>query len=95
MSSGLLSIEQRSQAVRIEYDQLKHAVGAQREKLHSEVEKIINDIVNFKVHIQKSLEDYEDLTARERDEALGLAEDEEMVEEEEEILWVVLSIGWI
>lgn len=76
MSTGLLSLEQRSQAVRIEYDQMVHQCEQQREKLHSEVERIINDIVNFKVHIQKSLEDYEEVTGRERDEALGIGEEE-------------------
>lgn len=30
-----------------------------REELHTEIEKMLNDIIKFKIHVQKSLEDYE------------------------------------
>ena len=30
-----------------------------REELHTEIEKILNDVIKFKVHIQQSLENYE------------------------------------
>lgn len=30
-----------------------------REELHTEIEKMLNDIIKFKVHIQKNLEEYE------------------------------------
>ncbi len=33
--------------------------NALREELHTEIEHIVNDVVKFKVHIQKSLSDYE------------------------------------
>ena len=30
-----------------------------REELHTEIEKILNDVIKFKVHVQQSLENYE------------------------------------
>jgi kinetochore protein NDC80 len=36
-----------------------------REELHTEVERMLNDIIKFKVHVQKSLEDYEGFVAEE------------------------------
>ena len=36
-----------------------------REELHTELERIINDIIKFKVHIQSSLEGYEEFVAQE------------------------------
>ena len=41
------------------YEQLTLKANALREELHTEIEKILNDIIKFKVHIQKNLEDYE------------------------------------
>lgn len=41
------------------YEQISHRANALREELHTQVERILNDVIKFKVHIQKSLEDYE------------------------------------
>ena len=41
------------------YEQLTLRANARREELHTEIERILNDVIKFKVHIQKSLEDYE------------------------------------
>ena len=30
-----------------------------REELHTEIEKILNDVIKFKVHVQQNLENYE------------------------------------
>jgi len=30
-----------------------------REDLHTEIEKILNDVIKFKVHVQQNLENYE------------------------------------
>jgi len=30
-----------------------------REELHTEIERILTDVIHFKIHIQKKLEDYE------------------------------------
>jgi kinetochore protein NDC80 len=36
-----------------------------REELHTEIERMLNDIIKFKVHVQKSLEDYETFVSEE------------------------------
>lgn len=42
-----------------------------REELHTEIEKMLNDIIKFKVHIQKNLEDYEGFVVDEVEHELG------------------------
>lgn len=56
---GLFQLTQRSQSVKIEYDEMKHAVEEARDRMNNEVEKMISSVINFKLHIQSSLEDYE------------------------------------
>lgn len=36
-----------------------------REELHTELERMLNDIIKFKVHVQTSLEGYEEFVAQE------------------------------
>ena len=43
----------------IRYEQLTVRANALREELHTEIERILNDVIKFKVHIQKNLEDFE------------------------------------
>ena len=59
MNNGVLSLDQRLQSVTIEWDQLQHAADALRQELHGEVERALNDIIRFKVHIQEGLEEFE------------------------------------
>ncbi|CUS14846.1 unnamed protein product [Tuber aestivum] len=65
MSNGVLALEQRMQSVTIERDQLEHACHALREKFHGEVDKMLHEVIKFKVHIQESLENYENLAEEE------------------------------
>lgn len=57
------------------YDQLTQRASALREELHTETERIISDVIKFKIHIQKGLEDYEGFVADELEKELA-AEDE-------------------
>jgi kinetochore protein NDC80 len=41
------------------YEQLTIRAAALREELHTEIERVLNDVIKFKIHIQKSLEEYE------------------------------------
>ncbi|KAH8146461.1 uncharacterized protein LAJ45_09407 [Morchella importuna] len=61
MREGVLAVEQRVQGVMIERDQLAHAAQALRERFHGEVDRILNEIIKFKVHIQDTLQGYEQL----------------------------------
>ena len=47
------------------YEQLTLKAAALREELHTEIERMLNDIIKFKVHVQKSLEDYETFVSEE------------------------------
>lgn len=53
------------------YEQLTLRANSLREELHTEIERMLNDIIKFKVHIQKNLEDYEGFVAEELEKELG------------------------
>lgn len=58
-SSGSMQLKQRSQTVTMEYDKFKRNVQLTRQSMYSELERMINIIIDFKIHVQKSLESYE------------------------------------
>ena len=60
------------------FEQLTLRANALREELHTEIEKILNDVIKFKVHIQQNLENYEAFVDQEVKAELdeGGAEDE-------------------
>ncbi|KAI4169511.1 MAG: hypothetical protein LQ343_005651 [Gyalolechia ehrenbergii] len=68
-------MEQREMGVNIEYEQLTLRANSLREELHTEVERMLNDIIKFKVHVQKSLEDYEGFVVEEVEQELGGEDD--------------------
>ena len=43
----------------VSYEQLTLRANSLREELHTDIEKMLNDVVKFKLNIQKNLEDYE------------------------------------
>jgi len=43
----------------LRYEQLTIRSASIREELHTEIERILMDVIHFKIHIQKKLEDYE------------------------------------
>lgn len=47
------------------YDQLTQRSSALREELHTELERMLNEIIRFKIHVQSSLEGYEEFVAQE------------------------------
>jgi kinetochore protein NDC80 len=49
--------------------------NALREELHTEVERMLNDVIKFKVHVQKNLEDYEGFVADELDQEMAVDEE--------------------
>jgi len=53
------------------YERLTLRANALREELHTEVERLLNDVIKFKVHIQKNLEDYGELARDELEQELG------------------------
>lgn len=81
LSESVQLMEQREMNTNIEYEQLTLRANALRDELHTNVETMLNDVIRFKVHIQKGLEDYESFVVEEVEQELGGEMDP--VEEEE------------
>ncbi|BDD56848.1 kinetochore-associated Ndc80 complex subunit ndc80 [Monascus purpureus] len=85
LSESVQLMEQREMNTNIEYEQLTLRANTLREELHTSVESMLNDVIRFKVHVQKGLEDYENFVVDEVEQELGgeaqLAEDIPMDEE--------------
>lgn len=56
------------------YEQLTIRANALREELHTEIMRMLNDTIKFKMHVQKSLEDYEGFVADELEKELATEE---------------------
>jgi kinetochore protein NDC80 len=86
MSESVQLMEQREMNTNIEFEQLTLRANALREELHTNVESMLNDVIRFKVHVQKGLEDYENFIVDEVEQEFGgdlqLAEDVPMSTEE-------------
>lgn len=81
LSESVQLMEQREMNTNIEYEQLTLRANSLREELHTNVETMLNDVIRFKVHVQKGLEDYESFVVDEVEQELGgdtLQEDEEL-----------------
>ncbi len=53
------------------YEQLTLRANALREELHTETMRMLNDVIKFKMHVQKSLEEYEHFVTDELEKELG------------------------
>ncbi|KAI0120567.1 HEC/Ndc80p family-domain-containing protein [Hypoxylon sp. NC0597] len=71
LTESVQLMEQREMNTNIEYEQLTLRANALREELHTEIERMLNDVTKFKLHIQKNLEDYEGFVADELEKELG------------------------
>ena len=65
------------------FEQLTLRANALREELHTEIERMLDDIVRFKLHIQRSLEEYEQFIA---DEVEKSCEEQDMLGDAEEVV---------
>ncbi|KAJ6782433.1 hypothetical protein PWT90_07305 [Aphanocladium album] len=76
MRSGLTEsvqlLEQREINTTIEYEQLVLRANSLREELHTEIDRMLNDVIKFKIHVQKNLDDYEGFVADELERELGV-----------------------
>ncbi|KAJ3477045.1 hypothetical protein NLG97_g8947 [Lecanicillium saksenae] len=79
MRSGLTEsvqlLEQREINTTIEYEQLVLRANSLREELHTEIDRMLNDVIKFKIHVQKNLDDYEGFVADELERELGVDDD--------------------
>ncbi|KAG7111735.1 kinetochore protein NDC80 like [Verticillium longisporum] len=71
LSESVQLMEQREMNTSIEYEQLVLRANALREELHTEIDRMLNDVIKFKIHVQKNLDDYEGFVADELEKELG------------------------
>jgi kinetochore protein NDC80 len=64
------------------YEQLTLRANTLREELHTEIERMLDDIVRFKLHVQRSLEEYEQFIA---DEVERSCEEQDMLGDAEDV----------
>ena len=83
LTESVQLMEQREMNTNLEYEQMTVASSALREELHTELERMLNDIIKFKVHIQSSLEGYEEFVAQEVERECEAQEREEMGADDE------------
>ncbi|KAG6008882.1 kinetochore-associated Ndc80 complex subunit ndc80 [Claviceps maximensis] len=72
LSESVQLLEQREINTTIEHEQLVLRANSLREELHTEIDRMLNDIIKFKIHIQKNLDDYEGFVADELEKELGV-----------------------
>ena len=53
------------------YEQLVLRANSLREELHTEIDRMLNDVIKFKIHVQKNLDDYEGFVTDELERELG------------------------
>lgn len=56
------------------HEQLTLRTNALREELHTEIDKMLNEVIKFKIHVQKNLDDYESFVTDEVEDELGSGE---------------------
>ncbi|OAA67363.1 hec ndc80p family protein [Niveomyces insectorum RCEF 264] len=71
LSESVQLMEQREMNINIEYEQLTLRASALREELHTEIMRMLNDVIKFKMHVQKGLEEYEEFVTEELVKELG------------------------
>ncbi|KAI0594134.1 HEC/Ndc80p family protein [Biscogniauxia sp. FL1348] len=71
LTESVQLMEQREMNTNIEYEQLTLRANSLREELHTEIERLLNDVIKFKVHIQKNLDDYNALVEDELEKERG------------------------
>jgi kinetochore protein NDC80 len=59
LERGVVELEQREMEVGLSWEAMQEEAGRIREELHSGIERILEEVVNFKVHVQKGLEEFE------------------------------------
>lgn len=64
-SANLLHSQQRLQRVTIDYDQLVSRISEEKERVGNEIFRILEELINFKTHIETTLGDLENAYSKE------------------------------
>ncbi|EXJ87937.1 hypothetical protein A1O1_04864 [Capronia coronata CBS 617.96] len=59
LERGVVELEQREMEVQVAWESMREEAARVREDLHSGVERCLEDVIRFKVHVQKGLEEFE------------------------------------
>ncbi|ETI25361.1 hypothetical protein G647_02133 [Cladophialophora carrionii CBS 160.54] len=59
LARGVVELEQREMEVHIAYEYMREESARVREELHGGIERLLEDVIRFKVHVQKGLEEFE------------------------------------
>ncbi|EKG19825.1 Kinetochore protein Ndc80 [Macrophomina phaseolina MS6] len=74
VSDHIQLIEQREMNTNIEYEQMTHRATEIREQLHTEVERMLSDVVKWKINLQTQLENYEEFVQQSVDQEAAEAQ---------------------
>lgn len=88
LNENVQLMEQKEMAVNLEYEQLCFRSGELREELHTELERILKTVVDFKIHVQGSLESFEEFVAEEVEREYEEMEGEEVIMKQKEGIMV-------
>lgn len=78
LERGVVELEQREMEVQVAWEAMREEAARVREDLHSGIEKMLEEVIRFKVHIQKGLEEFEGWVGEEVEgELLGGEEEED------------------
>lgn len=70
LGKGVLDLEQREMEVQIAWEGMMQEADRVREELHGGVERILEDVVRFKLHVKEGLEVFEGWAVKEVEEEL-------------------------
>jgi kinetochore protein NDC80 len=70
LSRGAVEMEQRELEATLAWEQMQDEAGQIRAGLHADVEKMLEEVVSFKVHVQRGLEEFETTVGVEVEEEL-------------------------
>lgn len=59
LERGVVELEQREMEVQVAWESMREEAARVREELHSGIERCLEEVIRFKVHIQKGLEEFE------------------------------------
>ena len=78
LTAGVLELERREMECQVTWEGMQEQAGQVREELHGGVERMLEEVVRFKLHVQRSLEEWERGVTEEVERELEGGEDEEV-----------------
>jgi kinetochore protein NDC80 len=77
LNAGVMELEQKEMEVGVAWEGMQTEAGQVREELHGNVERMLEEVVRFKLHVQRSLEEWEKGVGEEVERELEGGEEED------------------